>query len=354
VVCAPAVSFFEGALNITQLLGGGSTAPCFTAFMTETRSSTSTTASLEDFVLHKFSVCGMSITKTCAGPGVLNANKTGITYTFGGTVTNTGSGAISNVTIVDALPDGSSKISYTVGGNTATTPTSITSLLPGAANAVSWSVSFDSTLGTVQNSAYAKGSTTSGGTPDALCTTSGTLCSAYSDPVAECSSTTISTVTISKNCGVPAEYLTANAPALPGTQLVAGTGEVAVQVNFSGQVCNTGQLNLSGVTLKDSPDTTTTIITPSSPFPVAVGTCVNYAGSYLPPSSAVAANDLGGAKGRYAFTDEIKVTGATPPLGTIGHEGTCTSGFAADAQACATAICNICPGTNGGALCGGN
>jgi uncharacterized repeat protein (TIGR01451 family) len=50
----PPESFFEGGLDLTALYGN---VPCFTNFLTETRSSQETTATLKDFVLHAFNDC---------------------------------------------------------------------------------------------------------------------------------------------------------------------------------------------------------------------------------------------------------------------------------------------------------
>jgi hypothetical protein len=78
----------------------------------------------------------------------------------------------------------------------------------------------------------------------------------------------------------------------------------AVQVNFSGQVCNTGPDQLTSVTIADSPAAAT--ISPSSPFTLNPGACQPYTGNYLPASSAIATGDLGGIPGRYFFTDTIR------------------------------------------------
>jgi hypothetical protein len=58
----PFESFFEGGINVTQLLG---TTPCFSAFLAETRSSRSETAVLKDFAIGNFDVCGASVSKNC-------------------------------------------------------------------------------------------------------------------------------------------------------------------------------------------------------------------------------------------------------------------------------------------------
>ena len=72
---------FEGGVNITQIFEG-STAPCFASFLAETRSSTSVSAVLKDFVLGAFPVCGVNITANCPSSRI-NPNETGFIYTFG-------------------------------------------------------------------------------------------------------------------------------------------------------------------------------------------------------------------------------------------------------------------------------
>jgi len=81
----PFESFFEGGINVTQLLG---TTPCFAAFLAETRASRSETATLKDFVIDEFPVCGIDVTKDCTAD--LNQTGTGVDVTFTGTLTNTG------------------------------------------------------------------------------------------------------------------------------------------------------------------------------------------------------------------------------------------------------------------------
>jgi hypothetical protein len=317
---------------------------------------------LKDFISGNFNICGVSITKNCSGNGELNSGGTSIHYKFNGTVTNTGIGGLSHATLIDSLPPGASNIVFKQSApaappaipGAATTPVSTGSCPTGAPSGstcadfgaipaggvLNWSVEFDSTALTVANSATVRASASSG-SPGA-CTDAATVCSSSSGD--SCSTQPNNSITITKNCGVPAGYPGAT---LPGTQLVTANGLAAVQVNFSGDICNTGQTPLSGVTLTDSPAAT---FSPSTIGTINPGTCVKYSGNYKP--GGVAAGDLGGASGRYSFMDNIKVTGATATLGTSpGHEATCTGTFNSDAQACATATCNICPA---GATCAGN
>lgn len=50
--------FYEGAVDLTQFLGGGTTTPCYATTITDTRSSTSPTATVFDFVRNQLQTCG--------------------------------------------------------------------------------------------------------------------------------------------------------------------------------------------------------------------------------------------------------------------------------------------------------
>ncbi|WP_432471300.1 hypothetical protein [Amphritea sp. HPY] len=95
----PYETFFEGGINITQLVGGDG---CFASFMAETRSSSSFTASLKDFVLGEFELCGISATKDCAAD--LNSAGDTVTVNFNGTVLNNGAVSL-EVTLSDDMGD---------------------------------------------------------------------------------------------------------------------------------------------------------------------------------------------------------------------------------------------------------
>ena len=72
----PIASFFEGGVLLDEIFGENG-APCFSTFMAETRSSTSTTAELKNFVLGNFDTCGdVTIVKNTVpnGPQDFNYN----------------------------------------------------------------------------------------------------------------------------------------------------------------------------------------------------------------------------------------------------------------------------------------
>jgi hypothetical protein len=359
VTTIPQGGFYEGGVDVNALLGEGNL-ECFTSFLIETRTAQTASSVLKDFVSGSFNICGLSATKTCAGNGVVNSGGNSIHYLFNGTAVNTGIGGLSDVTVVDALPSGSNVV-FKKGSSPATPlPTTVTTtscptgspagavcanLGSVAAGATEyWSVEFDSTGLNVQNDAYVAGLAGSGTL--GVCGTGGTVCSSHAQD--SCSTAPTNSITISKSCAVPTGYPNAT---LPGTQLITQSGLAAVQVNFSGDINNTGQTSLSGITLTDNPSATITVAwpDPTKPGVIPAGESAKYSGSYLP--TGVTAGDLGGAAGRYSFADEIKVTGATALLGdSPGHDATCTSTFGSNAQACGGATCNICPA---GASCSG-
>lgn len=76
--------FYEGGINLSKFGLGGE---CFSSIASETRSSTSTTATLKDFVLGQFAVCGASMTTT---PSTTGAVSPGDSVTDTATVTATG------------------------------------------------------------------------------------------------------------------------------------------------------------------------------------------------------------------------------------------------------------------------
>lgn len=104
----PYESFFEGGINLTELFDS---IPCFSSFMAETRSSKRFTATLKDFVIGDFEVCGISVEKECDVIRLANAGDMTDKYfvvDFNGFVTNTGVGALpagSTITVVDYTAD---------------------------------------------------------------------------------------------------------------------------------------------------------------------------------------------------------------------------------------------------------
>lgn len=91
----------EGGIDLNAIFG--SNIPCFTRFMAETRSSTSTTSSLQDLTKPvSFPLCGLGVTKACTSqPGTISLDGTSISYSYSATVTNTGIGSLYSITVND-------------------------------------------------------------------------------------------------------------------------------------------------------------------------------------------------------------------------------------------------------------
>jgi hypothetical protein len=286
----PPVSFFEGGINITQVFAG-STPPCFASFMAETRSSTSVTAVLKDFVLGVFPVCGINITKTCPS-STLNETETAFVYTFSGTVTNTGISALHNVTVVDDAG---------TPANTADDITIDLGTVAGGASAT-FSGTFESSLNPATNTASVSAATTEGGP---------VTVTDVSDPATCPPVSRTPHISVTKVCQV---------------RLVVINNRVVVLVDFSGQVCSGDQVGLDNVTVTDdsgTPGNTADdqVFTIGS---LAKSQCAAYAGSYLPTTTFT--SDPGAA----SFTDTVRAAGDAR-LG-FGH-----------VEDTRSATCPICP-----------
>lgn len=92
----PAVSYFEGGVNLSALFPEG--IPCLSTFLAETRTSQSEDAVLKDFARGQFELCSFNIAKT--GPAIA---KVGDEVTYSITITNTGAVALNKEAIVDSL-----------------------------------------------------------------------------------------------------------------------------------------------------------------------------------------------------------------------------------------------------------
>jgi len=293
--------FFEGGLDVTKAFAG-STAPCFASFLEETRSSQSVSAVLKDFLLGDFPVCAVSVTKACGTATISNGT---ITFPVSGTVTNTGIGTLYNVQVVDTITGGS------------TNTINVASTLAAGASA-SWGDSSTSTTSTSQtDTAQAQAATSSGG-----------VASVFSSSVSKtCTFTVNNSLTVSKSCSA---------------SLVASGGDVHVSVSYGGQVCNTGQTNVSNITLTDYPGTSTSGSNVVTNLSVNAGACVSYptsgALSYTPTQIASTPT-----AGRDVFEDTITISSATPQFGTLTPVSGNPDRRVNGSYAYAVADCPICP-----------
>ena len=128
------------------------------------------------------------------------------------------------------------------------------------------------------------------------------------DPVA-----TNPSLTVGKSCTV---------------DLTSNGGALSVVVNFSGQVCNTGDVPLTNVSVQDfvggvangSSIAVANLAPGSGPNADVANSCKTYSSSYLPSAATATV-----VNGRYRFDDSVTAT-ATPGTGTCGANATCTSG----------------------------
>jgi hypothetical protein len=283
----PPFSFFEGGINLTQVFAAvGTPIPCFTSFLAETRSSTSVTATLKDFVLGAFPVCGISITKTC-NSSAPNAAQTALVYNYSGTVTNDGIATLHNVTVVDDAG---------TPGNTADDQTFDLGTL-GAGATVTFTGSFESLQNPATNTASVSASTVPGDPPSV---------SDVSDP-AVCPPVDLSpNIDVSKACEASLTVL---------------DNRVVVLINFGGQVCNTGTVTLDNVRVIDDRGTPANTADDAT-IPVGTltaGQCATYNGNYLPSSTNSGTPSLA------TFTDTVKAVGeARLRFGTVEDTRTAT------------------------------
>ena len=300
--------FFEGGLDITQAFGS-SNVPCFASFLEETRSSQSPTAVLKDFLLGAFPVCSMTLSKAC-GTATISSDGTTVTFPVNGTVTNTGIGTLYNVQVLD-----------TVGTSTKTiTPTS-TTLAAGAST--TWSDSSTSSSTSQTDTASAQACTASG------CTTATVFSTNPSSVTVTCTVPVTNSITVSKSCS---------------TTLQVSGNVVDVLVSYSGKVCNTGQSDVTNISLTDYTGTSTSAAGTAVDGSLSVGpgttsnpTCVPYGHSYTPSSI-----DANASAGRYFFDDTIVIKTATPALGTLNTISTPSDPRTNGSYGYAAASCPIC------------
>jgi len=220
--------FLEISVDLNKLFPNSSL-PCFSTFFSETRSSTSASASLSDLTTPvSFPLCSLSADKTCDTASIVNGNQ--IQYNFSGHVTNTGSSTIYNPVVYDTYPVtpvGTPVLSQPTG------PINSGSNATFSGHFVSSSI----LSSTDKNRISAAASSVSGGTLNVVCgtnppTTDANECADWGSP---CTVSPSPGLTLAKLCS---------------TCLVSGT-DLHVSVNEAFKVCNTGNVNITGITIKD-------------------------------------------------------------------------------------------------------
>ena len=316
--------FFEGGVDITYLLNqvGITNLPCFASFLVETRSSQSTTAVLKDFIAGNFPVCSVSITKNCDTQNTFVVDPPGnlVQYAFTGTVTNTGIGAIYNVTLTDSFPTNSTLTSIS-GAGTFTAPSVFVfnnPLPPNTSITYSGTYRNPALSGLVNNIGVAAGSSPND-------TSLGVTSSASLN---QCSPTPTPGLTITKSC-------------LVRLKPVATVG-VVIQVDNTYKVCNNGQLQITGITVTDNQTLLSGSTTVASGLSLdapaqassIVPNCTTLTASYRPPTCTT---DNSG--GTCSFIEQGLITTGTAALtGQSVQGGTIT-------VLPASANCHLCAGS---------
>ncbi|MBR9876320.1 MAG: DUF11 domain-containing protein [Vibrionaceae bacterium] len=287
----PEETFFEGAVNISKLIGNTT---CFSSFSAETRASSSITAQLKDFVMDDFDLCSVSITKTC-NKGTPNPDGSGFTYTYDLLVKNTGFGTLYDVTVTDVLDP-------SLDGNVGTLAAGDTETLYGSFTKSTYSATFD-------NKAEVEAASSSGGAK--TITDSDTVACTTTPPEADIFAT--------KYCE--------NSFEVKGDYVVA-------KVGFTGQVCNYSDYPLTEVKVTD--DSGAVVYASDNDLKFEDRTlapkddvngddCINYYGSYYPST-------IGGQDQTKDFKDTITATGKFSDA--IGGD---TASFDTSAE------CDLCP-----------
>jgi hypothetical protein len=302
----PEVSFFEGGVNITKVFGpgglGGGTLPCFSSFLAETRSSTSTTAVLKDLVASGFPVCGIQLSKFCGG-GDINSAGNGFVYTVGGSVKNTGFGTLYDVKITDMFPTGSTR----ADGTPLQASDGIFNIPSiGPNETLCWNGSDPTVTGT----ACTDVSVFSFGNANASTMNNATVVSAVSDGGAQ-------TVTDTASSGCTGNLPDAEIEVTKtcSTTINSVNNALVIGVSFSGSVCNQSGLQLKNLVLKNNQPVNPTTLTPSKttlpPYDANdVSTppayCATFSGSYTPAAGSPGV-------GRLSFSDTVTAT-ANPTI----------------------------------------
>jgi uncharacterized repeat protein (TIGR01451 family) len=297
--------FLEGGIDLQNIFGAN--VPCFSTFMAETRSSNKPDSALQDLTPPvSFPLCGISVTKTCVGNGVLSNGGSTVTYSWTVTATNTGIGNLYDVTVVDTLPDGVTENISLI--NESTTPNFLGAKLSASATVtfvVNCSAGVCTGAETGGGSVTNPASVTNTADVHAFTAPSNGGTEIFPSPdvpqTSICLASSPGAINVTKHCDATNG----------GPVLVSQGGFVVVKVPFTAQVCVPMTVNgvpaegVDNITMSDSPSATfTSNGTISSINP---GDCKTVTGYYFP--SAVDAGSDGLIAGRYFFTDTLTAKG---------------------------------------------
>jgi len=341
----PPTTFFEGGINIFDVFGQNL---CFSSFMAQTGASTSFTSTSKDFSLGSFSVCSVGATKTCANDDEESDTPNNITYNIRGCAINDGGGSI-NITSLE----------NSIGGGSAYTPVDLAWYVPGqvddggglrdfnpatdcddealllqavsSGSVVTDLSSEDLDAGEALVYAFSESGPSNGPSDEVTIDAEGTDGSdidADSD-TAICPTLDFNaSLSVSKQCAADLEDA--------GSTLV-------VRIDFEGEVCNTGEVDLTNLVLSDDIDMPTGVTVTFSLDPdsthtdpdtsIAVGECVAYEGYYYPDS--IPTGDI------CPFMDQVTAT-VDAPINVVGTGCTLQADLTSECEADSnSATCNL-------------
>jgi hypothetical protein len=302
----PLQAFFEGGIDVTELVGGDL---CFSTFMAETRSSQPFDATLKDFVIGPLQTCSIGVSKTCdttrattdaeyASTGKLWAS------TYQVTITNTGAGGLPANTKFTYLDN---------AGSAGDTSDDQTDTFTGALAAGASHVFPAKTFFTNENGAL--------NSVTAMAEFAETLTAGPA--TAQCpSGRVVGALSVTKNCAVP------------GVELVPSGDNLIAKVNVSGTVCNVQAADattLTVTTVKDligedplNPISQADVTTQYAlPHALAPGACMNFTHSYYPSQGDGSTTPAGDSQ----FSDTVKAIGTSPylsdPVVQLSDAATC-------------------------------
>lgn len=294
----PVATFFEVGINISkvfQAAGAGAT-PCFSSFMAETRASSSVDATLKDFALHSFPVCGIAVSKQCVNPTLSGSQ---INYTIRGQVQNTGFGTLTNVQLSDNPPAGAfSYYACSSGLPDLTAPVAFSGTLNPLA-AVCYQSNFLSSTNAPTDTVTATGST---GSSTVSATATATCQNLQLSPALD----------VTKTC----------------TTTLAGVSPyLVVKVLVEGTVKNIGDAPLSNVVVTDT-DIAGNLLGPTT---LAINETKSFSAFYYPSTAEnrLSPNSSTLVPGLAKFSDTVTAT-ATAPFSQVTPDT-------------ATAHCTLCP-----------
>ena len=340
----PITAFFEGGINIHDTFGNNL---CFSSFMVTTGASASFTATSKDFALDDFDVCSVAVTKTCVNDSEADDATDAITYDIRGCGYNDGGGDIKITSLQNSI-----------AGGTKYLPADLDWYIPGQVDDGSGGFrDFDPETDckdklrlkqAVDNGTLVDvslpASVLAGGDAFVYQFSETTAMNGVSDEVFldadGTDGTDIDDATDTATCPLRTFNAELSVTKRCAADLEVNAGEDALEVviNVEGEVCNLGEVQLTGLVLTD--DTTPSIdgvtLTPVITTLAPVGesdSCTTYSGNYTPNS--IPTGDL------CPFADQVLAT-ANAPINSTGNNCDVLDDLTSDCTAMSnTATCEL-------------